>query len=121
MTRLLRTVAAVLTLLCALVAGPALAAPPRPASLTILISIDGFRADYLQRGLTPVIAGLAADGVRATAMRPSYPSLTFPNHYTLVTGLRPDRSGIVDNNMEDPARPGVTFSMSRVDISHDPF
>ena len=117
----LRRIAAVLTLFAALVAGPALAAPPKPAPLTILVSIDGFRADYLQRGLTPVIAGLAADGVRATAMRPSYPSLTFPNHYTLVTGLRPDRSGIVDNNMEDAARPGVTFSMGKADISHDPF
>lgn len=121
MTHLLRRIAAVLTLIAALAAGPALAAPPAPAVLTILVSIDGFRADYLQRGVTPVIAGLAADGVRATAMRPSYPSLTFPNHYTLVTGLRPDRSGIVDNNMEDPARPGVTFTMAKVEISHDPF
>lgn len=88
-------------------------APPStaPRPLTILVSIDGFRADYLDRGVTPVLSGLAAQGARA-AMRPSFPSKTFPNHYTLVTGLRPDHHGIVENNMEDPAIPGVVFKMS---------
>jgi predicted AlkP superfamily pyrophosphatase or phosphodiesterase len=86
-------------------------ATPAPRPLTILVSIDGFRADYLDRGVTPVLSRLAADGARA-AMRPSFPSKTFPNHYTLVTGLRPDHHGIVENNMEDPAIPGVTFKMS---------
>ncbi|MBI1200835.1 MAG: alkaline phosphatase family protein [Phenylobacterium sp.] len=85
------------------------AAADRP--LTILVSIDGFRADYLDRGLTPVMSALAADGARA-AMRPSFPSKTFPNHYALVTGLRPDRNGIVENTMQDPDIPGVTFRMS---------
>jgi predicted AlkP superfamily pyrophosphatase or phosphodiesterase len=89
---------------------------PAPTSaqahpVTILVSIDGFRADYIDRGVTPVLSGLAAQGARA-AMRPSFPSKTFPNHYTLVTGLRPDHHGIVENNMEDPAIPGVTFKMS---------
>ena len=121
MTSLLRKIAGAAALFLALAAGPALAQAPRPAPLTILISIDGFRSDYLQRGVTPNIAALAADGARAVAMHPSFPSLTFPNHYTLVTGLRPDRSGIVDNNMEDPRKPGVTFGMSKIDISHDPF
>ncbi len=68
----------------------------------LLISIDGFRADYLERGLTPTLSSLAAEGVRS-AMRPAFPSLTFPNHYSLVTGLTPDHHGVVDNNMEDPA------------------
>jgi predicted AlkP superfamily pyrophosphatase or phosphodiesterase len=68
----------------------------------ILVSIDGFRADYLDRGHTPNLSALAADGVRAEAMRPAFPSLTFPNHYTLVTGLYPDHHGIVHNRMEDP-------------------
>uniref|UniRef100_UPI00286D78BF alkaline phosphatase family protein n=1 Tax=Sandarakinorhabdus sp. TaxID=1916663 RepID=UPI00286D78BF len=77
------------------------AAPQRP--LVILISVDGLRADYLRRGITPNIAALAARGVTTPAMRPSFPSLTFPNHYTLVTGLRPDRHGIVSNTMEDAA------------------
>ncbi len=77
----------------------------------ILISIDGFRADYLDRGVTPHLSALAAGGVRA-AMSPAFPSITFPNHYTLVTGLRPDRHGIVGNTMEDAAIPGVTFRLS---------
>ena len=73
--------------------------PPRP--LTILISIDGFRADYLDRGLTPTLSALANSGARG-AMRPSFPSKTSPNHYALVSGLRPDRNGVVDNTMLDP-------------------
>ena len=52
---------------------------------------------------TPRIAGMADAGVRAAWMKPSYPVLTFPNHYTLVTGLRPDHHGVVHNTMEDAA------------------
>ena len=66
----------------------------------ILISIDGFRADYLERGVTPVLSRLAAEGATGP-MKPSFPSVTFPNHYTLVTGLHPDHHGIVGNNMVD--------------------
>ena len=69
--------------------------------LTILISIDGFRSDYLEAGATPVLAELAAEGARGP-MRPSFPSLTFPNHHTLVTGLHPDHHGVVGNNFDDP-------------------
>jgi predicted AlkP superfamily pyrophosphatase or phosphodiesterase len=93
-------------------------APTAARPLTILVSIDGFRADYLDRGVTPVLSGLAASGARG-AMRPSFPSKTFPNHYTLVTGLRPDETGIVSNNMWDPAKSGVTFSMSNRDAVKD--
>ena len=99
----------VLLALLALVAGPAVALEARPP-VTILISIDGFRADYLSRGLTPTLSALAGQGISA-AMRPSFPSKTFPNHYAIVTGLRPDRNGIVGNKMEDAARPGETFTM----------
>lgn len=105
--------AAAALLLCAF--GPSAEAAPRkaaaPPPLTVLISIDAFRADYLDRGVTPNLTDLAEHGARA-AMRPSYPSKTFPNHYAIVTGLRPDRNGIVANNMVDPAIPGVTFKMS---------
>ena len=90
----------------------------RPA--TILISIDGFRFDYLERGLTPNLAALAARGVTAP-MKPSFPTKTFPNHYTIVTGLRPDRHGIVSNNMLDPRRPGVRFSLGNHSQAFDPF
>ena len=68
----------------------------------LLISIDAYRYDYLDRGFSPTLAMLARSGVQATSMQPSFPTLTFPNHYTLVTGLRPDHHGIVDNNMVDP-------------------
>jgi len=69
----------------------------------ILMSFDGYRPDYLERGFSPNLAALAADGVRAEALRPAFPTLTFPNHYTIVTGLYPDHHGIVDNRMVDPA------------------
>ena len=85
---------------------------PQTDSPLILISIDGFRADYLDRGLTPNLAALAADGVRAQAMRPSFPSLTFPNHYSLVTGLYPDHHGIVNNTMVDPQLGKFTIKTS---------
>jgi predicted AlkP superfamily pyrophosphatase or phosphodiesterase len=96
-----------------LAARPALAEQKR-GPITVLISIDAFRADYLQRGLTPALSSLAARGISA-AMRPSFPTKTFPNHYAIVTGLRPDRNGIVGNKMEDSARPGVTFTMKNDD------
>ena len=77
----------------------------------ILVSIDGFKPDYLQRGLTPTLNTLAGNGVLAQVMHPSFPSITFPNHYTLVTGLRPDHHGIVGNNMNDAQMPDEHFSL----------
>lgn len=85
--------------------GVATAPAQRPP--LILISIDGFRADYLQRGRTPNLKALADGGARGS-MRPSFPSLTFPNHYTLVTGKLPDHHGMVANYMYDPTYPGAT-------------
>ena len=76
----------------------------------LLVSLDGFRADYLDLGITPNLARLAAGGVRAQWMAPSYPVLTFPNHYTLVTGLLPDHQGIVHNTMQDAALGGFKVS-----------
>ncbi|WP_419723204.1 ectonucleotide pyrophosphatase/phosphodiesterase [Sphingobium aromaticiconvertens] len=99
-----------------LAAAPASATAAAKAPVTILVSIDGFRPDYLDRGVTPNLGKLAAQGVTAS-MRPSFPSKTFPNHWAIVTGDRPDRSGIVANKMEDAARPGETFTME----SDDPF
>ena len=100
----------------------ACATPPRSAHQTppstLLISVDALRADYLQRGLTPNLSRLASEGVRAEWMNPSYPSLTFPNHYAIVTGLRPDHHGIVHNNMSD-AELG-TFKLSDRDAVGDP-
>jgi predicted AlkP superfamily pyrophosphatase or phosphodiesterase len=100
------------------------AAAPAPATKPplILISIDGFRADYIARGRTPVLARLAREGVwAAQGMRPSFPSVTFPNHYTLVTGRVPDHHGIVANTMEDPAiQPDSHFSLHDYAAVSDP-
>jgi len=75
-------------------------APSTPASV-LLISLDGVRPDYLGRGDTPHLDRLAHEGVRAQWLISSYPSLTFPNHYSMVTGLYPDHHGIVHNSMRD--------------------
>ena len=75
----------------------AAAAPPT----VLLVSVDGLRADVVGSGRMPTLDALARDGVWAQWMHPSYPTLTFPNHYTLVTGLRPDRHGVVQNTMRD--------------------
>lgn len=69
---------------------------------TILVSFDGLRADYLDRGLTPSFDEIAKMGVQARYMSPSFPSTTFPNHYTLATGLYPESHGIVGNYFWDP-------------------
>jgi len=83
----------------------------------LLVSIDGLRADALDWGITPNLSALATQGVRAQWMNPSYPALTFPNHYTLVTGLRPDHHGIVHNSMDDAELGG--FMVSRSDAVGD--
>lgn len=95
-------------LLCSLAAFSFGCATQRPAAPAVrptpllLVSIDGYRPDYLQRGLSPTLAMLAQGGVQAASMQPAFPSLTFPNHYTIVTGLTPDHHGVVNNTMFDP-------------------
>jgi len=84
---------------------------PAPAPILILVSFDGFRAVDLDRLPAPNLRALAARGVRAKALIPSFPLLTFPNHYTLVTGLYPAHHGIVGNTIVDPWFP-ERFSMS---------
>ncbi|OAX81145.1 hypothetical protein ACJ72_04512 [Emergomyces africanus] len=73
------------------------------APTTILISLDGFRADFLNRGLTPTLNSFISNGISPAYMLPSFPSVTFPNHFTLVTGLYPESHGIVGNTFWDPA------------------
>jgi len=96
---------AVLTLCLVALAGCATrpTAPALPRHAVLLVSIDAFRANYIERGLTPNLVALAREGATTPYMLPSFPSLTFPNHYTLVTGRVPDRNGIVNNTMRDPA------------------
>jgi len=70
----------------------------------ILISADGFRADFTELHKAPFLQSISKTGVRADYMYPSFPSLTFPNHYTLVTGLYPSHHGLVDNSFYDSKR-----------------
>lgn len=70
----------------------------------ILISIDGFRADFTEKHGANFLQSVSQTGVRAEYMTPSFPSLTFPNHYTLVTGLYPAHHGLVDNSYYDTRR-----------------
>ncbi|KAF2724935.1 Phosphodiest-domain-containing protein, partial [Polychaeton citri CBS 116435] len=69
---------------------------------TILISLDGFRADFLHRNVTPNLSRFLQQGVSPKYMLPSFPSLTFPNHFTIATGLHPESHGIVGNNFFAP-------------------
>lgn len=78
----------------------------------ILISLDGFRPDYLDKYPAPTLRWLAQKGVRAKWMTPAFPSLTFPNHYAIATGLYPDHNGIVANTIYAPEF-NETFSMSK--------
>jgi predicted AlkP superfamily pyrophosphatase or phosphodiesterase len=71
----------------------------------VLVSLDGFRYDYAGKYGAKHLLALGAEGaIAGQGMIPSYPSLTFPNHYTLVTGLYPEHHGIVANSFYDPAR-----------------
>ncbi|KAI9202765.1 alkaline-phosphatase-like protein [Polychytrium aggregatum] len=68
----------------------------------ILVSLDGFRADYFSRDLSKTLTQLSRDGVRAEYLKSCFPSITFPNHYSIVTGLYPEAHGIVSNVFYDP-------------------
>jgi predicted AlkP superfamily pyrophosphatase or phosphodiesterase len=70
---------------------------------TVILSLDGFRWDYPDKASTPSLNQLAKQGVKAVSLIPSFPSKTFPNHYTIATGLVPDHNGLVNNAFYDPA------------------
>ena len=68
----------------------------------ILISFDGFRWDYCERGITPNLDKMKNDGVHALSLRPCFPTKTFPNHYSIVTGMFPENHGIIFNSFSNP-------------------
>ena len=74
--------------------------PKNSDRYVVVLSMDGFRSDYPTRAHTPTLDSLAKVGVKA-AFRPCYPSVTFPNHYSMATGLHPDHHGIVNNSFYD--------------------
>jgi len=94
------------------------ASPDRPPTV-ILISFDGWRWDYDTKAPAPNLRSLMARGVRAENLIPSFPSKTFPNHYTIVTGLYPGHHGIVANVIRDP-QTGRTFRMTNARELRDP-
>jgi predicted AlkP superfamily pyrophosphatase or phosphodiesterase len=77
----------------------------------LLVSLDAFRWDYPQIYNTPNINKIATEGVKADRLIPSFPTVTFPNHYTIATGLYPDHHGLIDNNFVAPDL-GLSYRMS---------
>lgn len=88
------------------------------ARTTVIISLDGFRWDYPHMYHTPFFDRLAQEGIEAEMM-PSFPSKTFPNHYTLATGLYPDHHGLIDNRFYDQ-KSGLIYSIGDVKTKSDP-
>jgi predicted AlkP superfamily pyrophosphatase or phosphodiesterase len=87
------------------VPNPPNAAAQQSKPYVLLVSLDGFRYDYAERYGAKNLLELAARGASAPrGMIPVFPSLTFPNHYTIVTGLYPEHHGIVANSFYDPSR-----------------
>lgn len=79
----------------------------------VLVSIDGFRWDYIEKHGAPNLKAMANKGVRAQKLIPVYPTKTFPNHISIVTGLLPVNHGIVDNKFCDKARNNECYSMGK--------
>ncbi len=91
----------------------------RPTPL-LLISIDGFRHDYIGQFEGPTIARMAREGLRADSLQQAFPTKTFATHYTLVTGRYPGTHGVVANNMWDPRRK-ARFSLGDRQAVNDGF
>lgn len=76
-------------------------AQEKKGRVTVILSLDGFRWDYPEKTSTPTLNLIAEEGVKAESLIPSFPSKTFPNHYTIATGLYPDHHGLVNNSFYD--------------------
>ncbi|MSU57961.1 MAG: alkaline phosphatase family protein [Pedosphaera sp.] len=83
--------------------------------ILILISLDAFRWDYLQKFPTPNLKRLATGGVHAERLIPMFPTMTFPNHHTIMTGWRPAHHGVIHNNIYDPVTKG-TFAFNKPEL-----
>jgi predicted AlkP superfamily pyrophosphatase or phosphodiesterase len=119
--RLLAAVVALLVLAaCAPRTTPSSAGTPAPEErpYIIVVSFDGFRHDYLDRVRAPNFSRIAKSGVRARALIPGFPSKTFPNHYSIATGLYPGHHGIVNTRFYDPAR-GAWYSVPDTTTTRD--
>lgn len=84
----------------------------------ILISLDGFRHDYVERFQPENLLKFIENGTAAEALIPSFPTKTFPNHYTIATGMKPENHGLVDNSFYEPEK-DLVYSMGNRDIVED--
>lgn len=84
----------------------------------ILISLDGYRWDYTARFQPPNLSRLIAQGVQAEGLIPCFPSKTYPNHYSIATGMTPERHNLVDNSYFDPEK-GEMYTMSKRRLVED--
>ena len=103
---------------CSGSSSPKLHSDAGEGGIVLLISLDGFLPDYLERFDTPNLDRLAAEGTRAESLIPAFPPKTFPNHYSIVTGLHPSNHGVVSNTMYDPEM-DATFRISDNDAVSD--
>ncbi len=90
---------------------------PSKSPIIVMVSLDGFRWDYPDRGFSPKIISIANKGVRALSLQPQFPTMTFPNHYSIITGLLPEHHGIIANNFTnifDSSR----FSLRQPEVSN---
>lgn len=94
--------------------------PPKESAYVVLVSFDGFRYDYAQKYQLKNFLAMAKEGTSATAMLPSFPSKTFPNHYSIVTGMYPGHHGLVDNRFYDRQRDAY-YSISDRPKVEDPY
>lgn len=85
----------------------------------LLISFDGFRWDFTEKGLTPNLNEMAGRGVKALSLRPVFPSKTFPNHLSIITGLYPENHGIIMNHFLDPFS-GKRYRLGDSTVVQDP-
>lgn len=92
----------------------------KEAPYVVMVSFDGFRHDYVQKYSPKHIKKFIKKGTAATSMLSSYPTKTFPNHYTLVTGLYPAHHGLVDNSFYDAGRDAF-YTMRQRDKVEDPY
>jgi predicted AlkP superfamily pyrophosphatase or phosphodiesterase len=86
--------------------------------ILILISLDGFRHDYVERFQPENLSRFIAEGTAAKGLIPSFPTKTFPNHYTIATGMLPEHHGLVDNAFYEPFKDQV-YTMGNRAIVQD--
>lgn len=108
-------------LFCVLFSSLSIAQTKSDDSYVLLVSFDGFRHDYVERFNLPNFKKFIREGAAAEGLIPSFPSKTFPNHYTIVTGLYPGNHGLVDNGFYDPDQEKLYTMRNRAVVTDSSF